>query len=111
MDTKVMPLTTIERTKRNFDDLFNNGRLVSDILKAMAHEGRLLILCNLAGGEKSVSELESLLSCRQAAVSQQLARLRLEGFVNFRRDGKTVYYSVKDFRILKIIQFLNKEFC
>jgi DNA-binding transcriptional ArsR family regulator len=106
-----MMLTTVERTKKNFGDLFNNGRLVSDILKAMAHEGRLLILCTLAAGEESVSELESLLSCRQATVSQKLARLKLEGFVNFRRDCKTVYYSVKDFKILKIIQFLNKEFC
>ena len=70
-----------------------------------------MILCNLAGGEKSVSDLEDLLSYRQAAISQQLARLRLEGFVNFRRDGKTIYYSIKDLKILKIINLLNKEFC
>ena len=106
-------MTIVEKTKAssNLDELFNNGRLVSDFLKATAHEGRLMILCNLAGGEKSVSDLEDLLSYRQAAISQQLARLRLEGFVNFRRDGKTIYYSIKDLKILKIINLLNKEFC
>ena len=106
-------MTIVEKTKAssNLDELFNNGRLVSDFLKAMVHEGRLMILCNLAGGEKSVSDLEDLLSYRQAAISQQLARLRLEGFVNFRRDGKTIYYSIKDLKILKIINLLNKEFC
>ena len=106
-------MTIVEKTKAssNLDELFNNVRLVSDFLKAMAHEGRLMILCNLAGGEKSVSDLEDLLSYRQAAISQQLARLRLEGFVNFRRDGKTIYYSIKDLKILKIINLLNKEFC
>ena len=106
-------MTIVEKTKAssNLDELFNNCRLVSDFLKAMAHEGCLMILCNLAGGEKSVSDLEDLLSYRQAAISQQLARLRLEGFVNFRRDGKTIYYSIKDLKILKIINLLNKEFC
>lgn len=65
-------------------------------LKALAHEGRLMILCHLSAGEKSVTELEQLLSSRQAAVSQQLARLRLEGFVSARREGKAIYYSLSD---------------
>ena len=53
-----------------------------------------MILCHLGGGEKSVSELEQLLNIRQAAVSQLLARLRDEGLVNTRREGKTIYYSL-----------------
>jgi DNA-binding transcriptional ArsR family regulator len=61
-------------------------------LKALSHESRLMILCILAEGEKSVSELEDLLSLRQPTVSQQLARLRSEGLVATRRDGKTIYY-------------------
>jgi ArsR family transcriptional regulator len=79
------------------------AREASDFLKALAHEGRLLILCHLADGERSVTELERLLSQRQAAVSQQLARLRFEGLVTTRREGKTVYYSLADERTRRLI--------
>ena len=58
-----------------------------------------------------MSELEELLSARQAAVSQQLARLRLEGLVSTRRDGKTIYYSIADERVQKTIALLYEMFC
>ncbi len=61
------------------DRMADRAREASDFLKALAHESRLMILCNLLDGEKSVGELEAYLSLRQSAVSQQLARLRLEG--------------------------------
>ncbi len=80
-------------------------------LKALAHEGRLLILCHLTHGEKSVTELENLLGQRQAAVSQQLARLRMEGLVRFRRDGKTIYYSIGDERAETMVRTLYDLFC
>lgn len=80
-------------------------------LKALAHEGRLMILCHLNQGEKSVTELEKLLSQRQAAVSQQLARLRMEGLVKHRRDGKTIYYSLADDRTRRTIALLYDMFC
>ncbi|WP_291337533.1 ArsR/SmtB family transcription factor [Albidovulum sp.] len=80
-------------------------------LKALAHEGRLMILCHLLDGEKSVTELESLLASRQAAVSQQLARLRLEGLVKARRDGKAIYYSLSDPKTARMIGLLNELFC
>ena len=70
-----------------------------------------MILCRLAEGECSVTELEELLSARQAAVSQQLARLRLEGIVDARREGKSVYYSLSDDRIQTIIPVLYDMFC
>ena len=79
------------------------AREASEVLKAFAHEGRLMILCHLAAGERSVTELERLLAQRQAAVSQQLARLRLEGLVTTRREGKTVYYSLADARTRRIL--------
>lgn len=84
------------------------GRMeaVSGLLKALSHEGRLMILCHLAGGEKSVTELEGLLGQRQAAVSQQLARLRLEGLVATRREGKVIFYRVEDARVLALLDFL-----
>ncbi|NQY59766.1 ArsR/SmtB family transcription factor [Cognatishimia sp.] len=80
-------------------------------LKSFAHEGRLRILCHLATGEKSVSELETLLDARQAAVSQMLARLREDQMVETRRSGKTVYYSVSDKTVAQIIGVLYDRFC
>lgn len=79
-------------------------------LKALSHEGRLMILCHLAGGEKSVTELESLLGQRQAAVSQQLARLRLEGLVATRREGKAIYYTIQDGRVLAMLRLVSAIF-
>lgn len=89
----------------------DKAQQASDVLKALSHEGRLLILCHLVTGEKSVSELERLLSARQAAVSQQLARLRLEGLVRPRRDGKTIYYSLTDDRPRRILELIYELYC
>ena len=72
------------------DEMVDSAREATDFLKSIAHEGRLMILCRLAEGECAVTDLEELLSARQAAVSQQLARLRLEGIVDARREGKSV---------------------
>ena len=70
-----------------------------------------MILCHLVSGEKSVTELEDLLSARQAAVSQQLSRLRLEGLVIPRRDGKTIFYRLADDRPRKILEVVYELFC
>jgi DNA-binding transcriptional ArsR family regulator len=80
------------------------------LLKALSHEGRLMILCHLAGGEKSVTELETLLGLRQAAVSQQLARLRLEGLVSTRREGKAIIYAIQDPKVLRLVRALPELF-
>jgi DNA-binding transcriptional ArsR family regulator len=80
------------------------------LLKALSHEGRLKILFHLAGGERSVTELEALLGQRQAAVSQQLARLRLEGLVSTRREGKAIFYSIQDSRVLQVLLLLQEMF-
>ena len=93
------------------DEMMENARNATNFLKALSHEGRLLILCHLASGERSVTELEDLLSARQAAVSQQLARLRLEGLVNYRRDGKIIYYRLGDDRAKRMIEFVYEMFC
>lgn len=80
-------------------------------LKALGHEGRLMILCHLSGGERSVTELEALLGARQAAVSQQLARLRTEGLVAARRDGKVIHYSIRDPKAAAIMALVYDLFC
>jgi len=91
--------------------MHENAIGAADFLKAIAHEGRLMILCHLATGEKSVTELEELLRYRQAAVSQQLARLRLEGLVTYRRDGKAIYYALKDSKSRKVLALIFDLFC
>ena len=93
------------------DRMVQSARDATDFLKALSHEGRLMILCHLCTGEKSVTDLENLLSTRQAAVSQQLARLRLEGLVAHRREGKTIYYSLKDERVRRMIDLVYEMFC
>ncbi|MEZ5824526.1 MAG: metalloregulator ArsR/SmtB family transcription factor [Geminicoccaceae bacterium] len=92
-------------------DMQSNADAAADFLKALAHEGRLMILCHLASGERSVGELEELLEIRQAAVSQQLARLRFAGFVTTRREGKTIYYSLADGDVRRMIELLHDMFC
>ncbi len=88
-----------------------NARNAAAFLKTLAHEGRLMILCHLGSGEKSVGELESLLGIRQAAVSQMLARLREEGLVSTRREGKTIFYSLATEDTSRVINLLYDIFC
>jgi ArsR family transcriptional regulator len=93
------------------DEMMANATLAANFLKALAHEGRLMILCHLASGERSVTELENLLDSRQAAVSQQLARLRLEGLVTCRREGKAIFYSLADPKVQRAIDLVYDLFC
>lgn len=93
------------------EEMISRAQAASAFLKALAHEGRLMILCYLSSGEKSVTELENLLESRQAAVSQQLARLRLEGLVICRRDGKTMYYSLSDPKAESVVGLVYELFC
>jgi DNA-binding transcriptional ArsR family regulator len=91
--------------------MVDNAKRASDFLKALAHESRLLILCILADGEKSVSELENELGLRQPTVSQQLARLRADGLVSTRRDGKIIYYSLASDEARTVIGAIYDVFC
>ena len=93
------------------EDMAGNATDAAAYLKTLAHEGRLMILCHLCSGEKSVGKLEELLDIRQAAVSQMLARLREEGLVSTRRDGKTIYYSLADERTEQMIGLIYSLFC
>lgn len=106
-----LPVFDVNMCAEDMDKMATNAMEASNFLKAISHEGRLMILCHLASGEKSVTELEELLSARQAAVSQQLSRLRLEGLVSPRRDGKTIYYRLTDDRPKKIMEVVYDLFC
>jgi len=108
-----MNLQQLDRTERSreLERMVGNAKRASDFLKALAHENRLMILCILAEGEKSVSELEDFLALRQPTVSQQLARLRADGLVSTRRDGKTIYYNLASEEARTIIGAIYDVFC
>lgn len=80
-------------------------------LRALSNPSRLLLLCELATGEKNVGQLETALGLGQAYVSQQLARLRGEGLVVARREGRIVHYNLADSRVRPILEVLYAEFC
>jgi ArsR family transcriptional regulator len=86
------------------------GRAVA-ALKVLANEDRLLLLCQLSQGEMCVSDLEALLDIRQPTLSQQLGVLRMEGVVATRRDGKRIFYSIADARLLQVLEVLYRLYC
>ncbi len=92
-------------------DMAENAKAAAAYLKTLAHDGRLMILCYLASGERSVGELEELLNLRQATVSQMLARLRDENLVQTRREGKTIYYALADEKTSEFIALMYRHFC
>lgn len=83
----------------------------SAYLRTLSNPARLLLLCQLVDGPKRVGELEEALELGQAYVSQQLARLRAEGLVSARKEGRIVYYSLSDERVLTLVQVLYNLFC
>ena len=107
----IRPVITENMSDDELDALVDKATNASAFLKAISHEGRLMILCHLVSGEKSVTELEDLISARQAAVSQQLSRLRLEGLVIPRRDGKTIYYRLADDKPKRVLEVVYDLFC
>jgi DNA-binding transcriptional ArsR family regulator len=82
-----------------------------DLLKVLANEDRLLLLCQLSQTEMCVSDLEERLDIRQPTLSQQLSVLRNEGFVATRRDGKRIFYSVADPDALRVLKLLYRLYC
>ena len=81
------------------------------VLKILANEDRMLLLCQLAQGEHCVSELQEKLGIYQPTLSQQLGVLRNEGVVATRREGKNIYYSIADPAMLEILALLHRLYC
>ncbi len=81
------------------------------VLRALANPDRLLLLCQLSQGERSVGELEALLDIHQPTLSQQLGVLRNEDLVTTRREGKQIYYTVKDAKVLALLNILYELYC
>ena len=106
-----LPRPEVQGHASELDRMADNAKRASAFLKALAHESRLMILCILADGEKSVSELEQELGLRQPTVSQQLARLRADGLVATRRDGKVINYSLASEEARVVIGAVYEVFC
>ncbi len=83
----------------------------TSILQSLANANRLLLLCQLTQGERSVGELENLLDIHQPTLSQQLGVLRADGLVSTRRDGKQIYYSLADDRVRALLTTIYKLYC
>ena len=82
------------------------------VLKSIAHEGRLLVLCYLSeAGELSVGELVDRIDLSQSALSQHLAKLRAQGLVATRKSSQTVYYRIADPRVLTLLATLHDLYC
>jgi DNA-binding transcriptional ArsR family regulator len=95
----------------NIQDLTSRSEDVAELLKAMANSHRLLILCELHKGERSVSELEAVAPLSQSALSQHLAKLREAGVVATRREAQSIHYSLADPRVASLIATLYELFC
>ena len=101
----------MSKLAKNLTDMDVAAAGAARLLKALANEDRLLILCNLAAGEKNVTELQEILGLRQPTLSQQLSRLRYEGLVEFRRDGKSIHYRLASDEAAKVIEVLYEIYC
>jgi DNA-binding transcriptional ArsR family regulator len=82
-----------------------------EVLRALSNEVRLMVLCQLGAGEKSVGELNGLVDLSQSALSQHLAKLRAEGLVATRREAQTIYYRIADARVTQLVAALHDIFC
>src|SRR5210317_241563 len=83
----------------------------SSLMKTLGHRDRLMILCHLAEGEKSVGQIAELLEISQSPLSQHLSRMRKEDLVDTRREAQTIYYSLKSGEASRIVEVLYELFC
>lgn len=95
----------------NFDFMLRSADAASDLLKALASPNRLMLLCQLIDGERSVGDLAQRLSLRAPTVSQHLALLRKDGLVATRREGQTIYYAIASPAARAVIETLYRIFC
>lgn len=97
--------------KMNIDDLAKQCESVSGFLKAIAHPQRLKILCLLAEGEKTVTELEEACEASQSSISQYLSKMKAEELVAARRSGQKIYYRIESQDLIKLMRAMQKIFC
>ncbi|RIX31466.1 ArsR/SmtB family transcription factor [Sphingomonas edaphi] len=98
--------------KQDLDEFAAQAAEASAVLKSLAHEGRLRLLCYLAkAGELSAGELTERVGLSQSAASQHLARLRFEGFVDTRKEAQSVYYRIAEPKLIELLSALHTIYC
>ena len=95
----------------DYDSMKRNATDAVSLLKGLANESRLMILCVLSEGELSVGQLNQRIKLSQSALSQHLAVLREQGLVQTRRESQTIYYRLSDTTALTIIELLHDVYC
>ena len=105
------PQPLLAVTPQGLRQLERNAHKACDLLGAMANTSRLMILCQLADGEKSVSDLQPMIGLSQSALSQHLAVLRRKRMVRTRRAGQSIYYSLTSGEAASIMHTLHQQFC
>lgn len=95
----------------DLNQMAQSASRASALMKTLGHKDRLMILCHLAGGEKSVGQIADLLEIPQSPLSQHLSRMRKEGLVDTRREAQTIYYSLKSGEASRIVEVLYELFC
>lgn len=88
-----------------------NATTIAELLKALAHETRLRVICAIGEGERSVLDMADALDVGQSCLSQHLAKMRNLSILEIRRDGNMVYYRIKDRRVLSLVASLKDNFC
>lgn len=97
--------------KLDLKTLQSNANSVAEILKALAHETRLRVICAIGDGERSVLDMAEALGVGQSCLSQHLAKMRNLGILDIRRDANMIYYRIKDKRVLALVAALKDNFC
>ncbi|MBS0518911.1 MAG: helix-turn-helix transcriptional regulator [Proteobacteria bacterium] len=95
----------------NIEDVKAKASEAADFLKSMANDRRLIVLCELAQGERTVGELEAVAGLSQSALSQHLAKLREAGIVKTRREAQTIHYSLANAGVKRLIGVLYDLYC
>lgn len=93
------------------DQMEDAAERASKLMKTLGHRDRLMILCQLVDGEKSVGQIAEALDLQQSPLSQHLARMRKEGLVKTRRESQTIYYSLAKQDVTKVIGVLYELYC
>ena len=102
---------TVENPWMDFDAMQRNATDAVSLLKGLANESRLMIMCVLSEGEVSVGQLNHRINLSQSALSQHLAVLREQGLVQTRRESQTIYYRLADTAAMNIIELLHDVYC
>ena len=100
-----------EQTQINPQKMARAAQKASELMKTLGHKDRLMILCHLTSGEKSVGELAGLLEIPQSPLSQHLARMRKESLVSTRREAQTIYYTIASGEAARFVTLMHEIYC